>query len=204
MRIVFDCVSLTFGNRRLFYGLTAEFVSGRIAAILGANGSGKSTLLKLAGQFIEPDGGAITAFDGDRELDRAEFRRRLAATAPAMNLYARLTAEENLQFFSKMRGAAIDDVDALFERVGLKRDDRKKFVGEFSTGMLQRLKFAILPAAGADVWLLDEPGANLDEGGRSMMLEETKRAASEGRLIMLATNDPIEAAIADDQLRLGG
>lgn len=200
MKIVFDKVRLAFGDKNLFDGLTAEFSSRRATAIIGANGAGKSTLLKLAGQFIEPDGGTVKAFDGDKELIRAEFRQRTVAVAPTMNLYDRLTAEENLKFFAQLRGSTVDL--KIFERVGLTAGDAKKFAGEYSTGMKQRLKFAILLASNADVWLLDEPGANLDDAGRSMVLNEISKAVGEGKLILLATNDPVEAAVADEQLQL--
>ncbi|MBR1579349.1 MAG: ABC transporter ATP-binding protein [Selenomonadaceae bacterium] len=202
VRIAFDGVTLAFGRLVVFDGLTVEFSSGRSTAIVGSNGAGKSTLLKLAGQFTEPDAGSVKAFDGATELLRADFRKRLAMVSPTMSLYARLTGEENLKFFAGLRGVGIDDVGGLFERVGLASGDGKKFVGEYSTGMAQRLKLAILLSTGADVWLLDEPGANLDEAGRSMVLSEIERAAGEGKLILLATNDPIEASAADERLSL--
>ncbi len=202
MRIVFDGVKLSFGDKIIFDGLTTEFESGRATAIVGANGAGKSTLLKLAGRFLEPDDGTVKAFDGDKELLRAEYRKRIAALAPTMNLYDRLTASENLKFFAGLRDAAIDDIDGLFARVGLTVGDGKKYVGEYSTGMKQRLKLAIVLAVDADVWLLDEPGANLDEAGRSMVLSEIARAVGEKKLILLATNDPIEAEAAENVLRL--
>ena len=202
MRIVFDEVRLAFGDLTVFDGLTAEFESGKGVAITGANGSGKSTLLKLAGQFIEPDAGTVKAFDGDVEILRAEFRRRLAAVSPTMNLYDRLTGEENLKFFTRLRGAAIEEVDDVFERVGLKAIDGKKLAGEYSTGMKQRLKFAILLTVGADVWLLDEPSANLDESGRTMVMKEIRQAVGDGKLILLATNDPVEASAANEMLLL--
>ncbi len=202
MRIVLEGVRLAFGRAVLFDGLTATFESGRTTAIVGANGAGKSTLLKLAGQFLEPDAGSIKAFDGDRELLHAELRRRTAALAPTMNLYDRLTATENLRFFAGLRDVTVDDLDGLFARVGLTAEDEKKLVVEYSTGMKQRLKFAIVLAVGADLWLLDEPGANLDEAGRSMMLKEIARAVGERKLVLLATNDPSEEAAADDLIRL--
>ena len=204
LKIAFDGVKLAFGSVILFDGLTVEFSSGRSTAIVGSNGAGKSTLLKLAGQLIEPDEGTIQAFEGDIGMLRADLRRRSAMVSPTMNLYARLTGEENLKFFARLRDVEVDDVDGLFARVGLTSGDRKKFLGEYSTGMQQRLKFAILLSAGADVWLLDEPGANLDEAGRSMVLREVERATDEGKLILLATNDSVEASAADERLSLNG
>lgn len=196
-------MKLAFGAKVIFDGLSLELRSGRITAAVGANGSGKSTLLKLAGQFIRPDAGSIKAFENDRELDRAKFRKKIAALAPSMSLYARLTAEENLRFFVGLRGKTLETIEPIFNRVGLSIDDAKKFVGEYSTGMVQRLKFAIVLSSDADVWLLDEPGSNLDDAGREMILDEIKRGATEGKMILSATNDPNEAEIADEKIILG-
>ena len=76
--------------------------------------------------------------------------------------------------------------------------------GEFSTGMRQRLKLAALLAAEADIWLLDEPGANLDAVGRELVLREARQAADEGRLVLWATNDEREEAAADAAIHLAG
>ena len=79
-----------------------------------------------------------------------------------------------------------------------------KFVEHFSTGMRKRLHLAILLASEADIWLLDEPGANLDDAGRSMVRREARRAADAGKLVLLATNDREEEAVADACISLSG
>ena len=68
--------------------------------------------------------------------------------------------------------------------------------------MRQRLKLAVLLAADAPVWLLDEPASNLDAAGQALALELAAAAAREGRLVLWATNDPEEAAAADETIRL--
>ena len=78
------------------------------------------------------------------------------------------------------------------------------YAGEFSTGMRQRLKIAVLLASGADIWLLDEPGANLDKAGRGLLAAEIRQAAARGVLVALATNDPGEEALADEVISLAG
>ena len=76
------------------------------------------------------------------------------------------------------------------------------YTGEFSTGMRQRLKLAVLFLSGAGIWLLDEPGANLDTAGRAMVLAAARQAADAGKLVLLATNDPGEEAAADAIIHL--
>ena len=63
---------------------------------------------------------------------------------------------------------------------------------------------AVLLAAQADIWLLDEPGANLDEAGRAMVAREVRTAARQNVLVALATNDPGEEALADEIIALAG
>ena len=192
--ISFDAVTLSFGSRKIFDGLSLEFDGGKVFGVTGANGSGKSTLLKLAGKIINPDSGTVT-FDANKKI---------AAVSPEMKLYDGLTASENLKFFARLRGKVLSD-ETIFElgrRTGL---DMKTFGDErtenFSTGMRQRLKFAILLAVDADIWLLDEPTANLDDTGRENFFAEIQAAKSE-KIILLATNDKLEAEICDEIIRL--
>lgn len=208
-KIVFDDVSLFFGEKSIFDRMSIELKAGKIISVVGANGSGKSTFLKLAGQFIKPTSGRIGARvkgQGSSTLsaDPLAFRERVAAVAPSMTLYSELTAIENINFFVGLRNInlKVSDIDTLFNRVGLNLNDTHKFVGEFSTGMIQRLKFAILLAVKADVWLLDEPGSNLDERGKNIIIDEVKCAASEGKLILWATNDKDEAEVGDEIINL--
>ena len=192
--IVFDDVSLSFGRHELFKNLSLNLRGGKVIGITGANGSGKSTFLKLAGKIIRPDSGAVT-FPAEKKF---------AAVTPEMKIYDNLTAEENLFFFAKLRGQTLtaEKIFELGERVGL---DMKTFgnvrAENFSTGMRQRLKFAILLSVDADIWLLDEPTANLDDDGREKFFSEIQAAKSD-KIILLATNDKAEENICDEIMQL--
>ena len=192
--IVFDNVSLSFGRRELFKNISLELGGGKIFGIVGKNGAGKSTFLKLAGKILRPDSGAIN-FPPEKKI---------AAVTPEMKIYDNLTARENLFFFAKLRGKTLSD-EKIFElggRVGL---DMKNFgdvrTENFSTGMRQRLKFAILLSVAADIWLLDEPTANLDDDGREKFFCEIQAAKSE-KIILLATNESAEENFCDEIIRL--
>ena len=207
MRIKFTAVSQRFHGRQIFGPLEAELVSGKITAITGRNGSGKSTFLKLAGHLLPPTVGKITVTAEDMELKGEELRQRIAMVTPELRFYDRLTARENMDFLLGLRGRQIDDDDyrGLLARVGLDEEAvRHSYAGEFSTGMGQRLKMAVLLACEADIWLLDEPGANLDEAGRAMVAREMRAAAERGVLVVIATNDPGEEALADEVISLAG
>lgn len=193
-KIFFNDVSLSFGRHELFKNVTLELCGGKIIGVTGFNGAGKSTFLKLAGKILKPDSGSVELPDGFS----------LAAIAPEMKIYDGLTAAENLKFFAQLRGKTLT-VEKILElglRVGL---DLKTFgnirAENFSTGMLQRLKFAILLSVEADIWLLDEMTANLDEDGREKFFAEV-RAAKPEKIILLATNDKTEVELCDEVIRL--
>lgn len=194
MKILFDDVSLSFGQRQIFRNVSLELDGGKIIGVTGANGAGKSTFLKLAGKILRPDSGTVN-FSNEKTI---------AAVSPEMKIYDGLTAIENLKFFARLRGKNLspEKILELGERVGL---DMKTFgdvfTENFSTGMRQRLKFAILLAVDADIWLLDEPTANLDDDGREKFFHEIQ-AAKSTKIILLATNDATEAEICDEIIRL--
>ena len=192
--IIFDDVSLSFGRHELFKNISLELRGGKVIGVTGANGAGKSTFLKLAGKTLKPDSGEVK-FPADKKL---------AAVSPEMKIYDNLTARENLNFFAELRGKNLsaENILELGERVGL---DLETFgnsrVENFSTGMRQRLKFAILLSVDADIWLLDEPTANLDDAGRENFFKAIQAAKSD-KIILLATNDKLEENICDEIIRL--
>jgi len=194
VKIFFDDVSLNFGQRKIFRNVSLELHGGKIIGVTGVNGSGKSTFLKLAGKILRPDSGTVN-FPNEKKI---------AAVSPEMKIYDGLTAIENLKFFARLRGKNLspEKILELGERVGL---DMKNFgdvfTENFSTGMRQRLKFVIMLAVDADIWLLDEPTANLDGDGREKFFHEIQVAKAE-KIILLATNDVTEAEICDEIIRL--
>jgi len=205
--IKFEAVTQSFYGRTIFQDIDAVLQSGTITAVTGQNGSGKSTLLKLAARFMLPSDGRVSAWDDQKELRRAELRNKLAMVTPELRFYPRLTARENIAFLLGLRGLELTEAEflSLLVRVGLREQEvATAFTGEFSTGMRQRLKLAALLASRADIWLLDEPGANLDAAGRELVLREARQAADEGRLVLWATNDRREEAAADAAIHLAG
>ena len=75
-------------------------------------------------------------------------------------------------------------------------------MGAFSTGMKQRLKFAVLLASGAQVWLLDEPTSNLDDVGKAFVREVVEEALAQGATILWATNETGEVTEDADIFRV--
>ena len=192
-------VSQMFEGRVVLHQLTQSFHGGSVTAIAGANGSGKSTLLRLAARLMLPTSGTVETFLDGISIHGADYRRLLAMATPEMELYTRLTVRENLSFLLSAHGAACgeEELKALTARVGLPPEVLPRTAGQLSTGMRQRVRLAVLLGVDAEIWLLDEPGLALDERGRALLMNEVRRAAERGRLVLWATNDREEREAAD-------
>lgn len=201
-RLVADRLSMRFGRRRLFDDLTLEAVPGEPVAVTGANGSGKSTLLLILAGLVAPTSGSVRLDVDGATVPPEDLPRSVGFVAPALRLYEALTARENLAFLASAR--RLPEAEAriahVLDRVGLgaRADDA---VAAFSTGMRQRLRLATALLHGPPVLLLDEPGATLDEAGRE--LTESVIASPEA-VVVVATNDPDEAALCTRRVMLGG
>lgn len=197
-------VSKRFGRRRVFAELSAEVGHGEALVVIGPNGAGKSTLLLVIAGLLRPSRGRVAASLDGKTLTYESRRQWLGMVAPDLTLYPELTGSENLRFFERVRGRAPKeaDLEALLARVGLEGRGRD-LVGTYSSGMRQRLKYAFALAHEPKVLLLDEPTANLDASGVSMVQEIIAAQRRRGVLV-IATNEPEEVRHGNHVLALGG
>lgn len=203
LRLSFEDAGISFAGRTILHGMSFTLGGGSVVAVRGANGSGKSTLLRLAAGLLRPTEGSVALRTAGSELQGGAWQESIACLSPELSLYPLLTAAENLDFFLGLRGVVLSEEErrTLLTRVGLVGAELwQTQVAAFSTGMRQRLKIAVLLGADAPLWLLDEPGANLDEEGRALIASLAREAASEGRLVLWATNEQKEEASADAKL----
>jgi heme exporter protein A len=195
-------LGVRLGGRVVFAGLSFDWAGPGVIAVTGANGSGKTTLLKVVAGLLEPGRGTIAWQADGRALKPREARARLGFVGPEIGLYEDLSARENLAFFAAARGQDWSDELAArwLDRLGLtgRGDDR---LAAYSSGMKQRVKLAFALMARPGLVLLDEPGSNLDDSGRALLSGLVEEAARDA-LVVVATNDPAEAAWARVRVEL--
>lgn len=197
-------LSKQFGRRVLFRDLSLVVGPGMVHAITGANGAGKSTLLQILAGLQPPTSGTIGLQLDGRPVPRETVPLRVGFAAPYLNVYDDFSARENLAFLARarrQRGAAAR-IAALLAAVGLggREDD---LVKTYSSGMRQRVRFAAALLAEPSVLLLDEPGSNLDAAGRAVVAQLVAEQRARGGAVVIATNDPQEAALCDGETRVG-
>ncbi|MBT8401516.1 MAG: ABC transporter ATP-binding protein [Rhodothermia bacterium] len=196
-RIVADGVGKKFGRRVIFAGLNATFEAGEVVAVTGHNGSGKSTLLRILAGLLTPSFGRVSGISGGTEVDAEAITPSTGFVAPYLNVYDSFSARENLEFISRARRMNPSPrVEEVLARVGLDpRSDAP--VSTYSSGMMQRVRLAAAVLHDPSVLMFDEPTSNLDAAGRSIVRELIAGFRSDGKLIILATNDEDEAAACD-------
>lgn len=191
-------LSKRFGRLAVLRSIELTVGAGEAVALLGANGSGKTTLLSIAAGLLPASSGTCTwgALD---ELDR-DARRQLAFVAHSTQIYARLSARENLQLLASLRGDATDParIDPLLVRVGL-GDAIDRPAGTFSRGMQQRLAIARALVGRPELVLLDEPFTALDFAGRTVLACILMEERARGAAILLSSHDLDAVAEVSDR-----
>lgn len=136
---------------------------GETLLVEGDNGSGKTTLLRVLAGMLPPGAGEIR-FDGNPvSRDSRNGRVLLLGHRPGMN--PSLSARENLHFLAGLYGCRADSsATSAMQRVGI-----AGWIDEplhtLSAGQKKRVGLARLLLLAGDIWLLDEPYANLDRHG---------------------------------------
>jgi heme exporter protein A len=203
LRLDVKNASKWFGARKVFENIDFSLEPGQSIAVIGPNGSGKTTMLRLIVGLTIPTRGSATFWDNSKKLDFDSYRRSLSLVAPYLSLYGSLTAKENLKFISKIGGIAVADseIDAMLETVGLEGRGND-FVSAFSSGMQQRLKYAVAMIKNPSILILDEPTTNLDDEGKKRVFDIIKQYRPDS-IIVIATNEKEEYSLADTTCQLG-
>ena len=202
-RLLVEDLSKRFGPRKLFAHLNFELATGESLAVVGPNGAGKTTLLMTLLGLQRPTGGRVHYLEGNESLSDVDRRLGVALVAPYLQLYDQLTGEENLKFLVSVSGAAVTGkrINEILDRVGLAGRGGDP-TGAYSSGMKQRLKYAVALSCRPSYLFLDEPWANLDADGRQRVSDLIGQVRSE-TVLVVATSDAEEAGLASEQLRLG-
>ncbi|MEP7083480.1 MAG: heme ABC exporter ATP-binding protein CcmA [Betaproteobacteria bacterium] len=191
------------GPRELFRDLSFAAGTGEVVVVTGPNGSGKTTLLRALAGLSRPESGAIR-WD-DAPLGGSAI---CAYLGHASAWKETLSVTENLRLAWQLdaEAAATDErssADAL-GRVGL-LPQRNLAVARLSQGQKRRLHLARLSRSTRPLWILDEPGAALDDQGLHLLTEVVATHLRGGGVAAIATHQPLSiSATRTYQLVLAG
>src|SRR6056297_3833827 len=168
--------------------ISFEVKKGEIFGFLGPSGAGKSTTQGvLTGLLPLQKGKVIVAGYDLHKVDNKRFNK-IGVSFEQSNVYGKLTARENLQFYAKLFDVPTRDPDDLLKLVGLSGKENDK-AGTFSKGMKHRLTFARSMINNPELWFLDEPTTGLDPAIASNIKDIIKEENKKGVTIFLTTHN---------------
>jgi tungstate transport system ATP-binding protein len=180
------------------------FASGRTYVLQGPNGSGKSTLFRTVALLEKPDDGRVEYRDGGQVLaaDLA-LRRRITLVLPRTGIF-NTTVFNNVAYGLKIRGIARAEIEARVHNVllavGLAHKDRQR-AAELSSGETKRLGIARAMVITPEVFMLDEPTANIDPANTAIIEDIILKLKQERQTtILMITHDPAQAQRLGDEL----
>ena len=179
-------------------GITFEIPRQRFSMIVGPSGSGKTTLLNLIGCIDRRTQGSIvvggqhTGALDDNAL--SDFRaKRVGFIFQNFSLVPVLSAWENIEYPLMLLGVPAEErreqSTRSLEAVGLS-DQRNRRPNELSGGQKQRVAIARALVKGPDFILADEPTANLDSPGASIIDLMRRMQEEYSTTFVFSTHDP--------------
>lgn len=94
--LVVDSVTRRFGDLVAVNDLSFDVQRGELFGLLGPNGAGKTTTINLITGLLHRDAGEIQVLNRDPATEAREVRRRIGLVPQETNLYADLSALDNL------------------------------------------------------------------------------------------------------------
>jgi len=192
-------VTMKFKAVNALTNVSLDVAPGEQVALLGHNGAGKTTLFRLILGFIKPTAGAITIAGHAPGSDAA---RRIVSYLPEQVAFPKmLTGREVVRFYARLKGAPLEDVQAVLAKVDLiEAADRR--VDTYSKGMRQRLGLAQALVGRPRLLLLDEPTSGLDPLSRQHFYELIAEVSRQGGSVLLSSHGLSELEARTDRVAI--
>lgn len=165
-----------------------EIPKGEVFGFLGPSGAGKSTTQGILTGLLRLQQGQVSVAGYDVKKLKNSMFNRIGMSFEQSNVYSKLTARENLQFFAKLYDVPTRDPDELLRLVGLDGKGQIR-AGEFSKGMKHRLTFARSMLNNPELWFLDEPTTGLDPAIAATIKGIIREQNQQGVTVFLTTHN---------------
>jgi len=165
-----------------------EIPKGEIFGFLGPSGAGKSTTQGILTGLLPLQQGEVTVAGFDIKSIKRKMFNKIGMSFEQSNVYSKMTAKENLDFYRKLFDVETRDSEELIKLVGLDGKENVR-AGEFSKGMKHRLTFARSMLNNPELWFLDEPTTGLDPAIAADIKDIIRQQNNKGVTIFLTTHN---------------
>lgn len=196
-------LSIGYGRKAVWQGLSGMLHSGELTCLLGTNGVGKSTLLRTIAGLQPALAGEVLLCGADGEphavdsLSKGEMSRLVSVVLTEHPDVHHFSVEQMVAmgrlpytgFFGSLHDADREVVALSLRAVGLEGMARREF-DALSDGERQKVMIAKALAQQTPVILLDEPTAFLDYPSKVETMKMLRQLAAEtDRIVVLSTHD---------------
>ncbi|KAI5088415.1 ATP-binding cassette sub-family A member 2 isoform X1, partial [Silurus meridionalis] len=192
------------GSKLALNKLSLNLHENQVVSFLGHNGAGKTTTMSILTGLFPPTSGSATIYGHDIRTEMERIRQNLGMCPQHNVLFDKLTVEEHLWFYSRLKGMAEEDIrkemDKMIEDLELS-NKRHCLVQTLSGGMKRKLSVAIAFVGGSRAVILDEPTAGVDPYARRAIWDLILKY-KQGRTILLSTHHMDEADLLGDRIAI--
>ncbi|KKS68368.1 MAG: Glutamine transport ATP-binding protein GlnQ [candidate division TM6 bacterium GW2011_GWE2_42_60] len=189
--------------------ISCIFEPGKITFLIGKSGAGKTSLLRCMALLRSDYQGRILADDVDiRMLSSLQRAQTIGFVFQQFNLFPQLTAVENCieplrTVLKLLEQQACKRAQELFEMLGI-ADLSDRYPARLSGGQQQRVAIARALCFNPEFLLLDEPTSALDPENTSILGDQLRLLAAQGKTVVVASQDmSFVESYADSTLVMG-
>jgi ABC-2 type transport system ATP-binding protein len=180
-------LSKKFGSSYVLKDINLSLKKDESVIILGQNGAGKTTLVRsILGEQIPASGSVQIA--GIDPLKKRENALKHIGFVPQLPPPIKLSVKELIRYAVVSSNINEDKILTVCKELDLDiKEHFKKLFFKLSGGMKQKLLIAIALAKEPDIFIFDEPTANLDTKGRERFYA-LMRPLQKGRLLIFISH----------------
>jgi ABC-2 type transport system ATP-binding protein len=195
--IEIDRLVVRRGGRVVLDGVTCTVGAGSVTGLLGPSGCGKTTLMRSVVGVQIVASGTTTVLGAP--AGSPPLRARVGYVTQAPSVYADLTVRENVRYFARVLGVAVERVDDVIDTVSL-RANADHVVANLSGGERARVSLATALLNEPPLLVLDEPTVGLDPVLRRDLWAHFRRLAASGVTLLVSSHVMDEAEHCDELL----
>lgn len=201
--LIAENLCFSYSQENILNGIDLSFRKGEVTGIIGKSGSGKSTLLKLLMGLYSPTDGTVKLKCKDKTISGEDIISQVAYVPPEDYLFSGTIAEniamsDNERDTEKMSAAAASA--NIFDHIQSLANGFETVIGEggntVSSGQAQRIAIARAIYKRGEIFIFDEPTANLDQETVDVFQSTVKKLAQDN-ICIIVTHDTSTVGICD-------
>ncbi|SIR84526.1 ABC transporter ATP-binding protein [Natronorubrum thiooxidans] len=202
-RVRLENITKRYGEETAVDDISLEVEDGEFVTFVGPSGCGKSTTMETVAGLTQPTEGRVYIGDDD-VTGLAPKDRGVAMVFQNIALFPHMDVYENISFGLRLRKYDDEEVRRRVEQAAdivQLEGMLDRMPAEMSGGQQQRVGIARAIVRNPDVFLMDEPLANLDAKLRVHMRTELQRLHRElDATVVYVTHDQAEAMTMSNRI----